>query len=242
MINESKQQTKIHLQLTENNELWLEYNVNLGEFDQLVAAMPKQLNPKINAYIANKQKEDQQQREVAETVKQNQQKEKEQQLKQLYNKIQSVYEQQESNPLYLPESINEQLREIFISTSEESEYFISQESGGYSLRQLDPMKGIDKQSKNVSTEKLFLAPEAENCKESIYRVQRKNLLDMNWQLNEEEELEQIHHQEQEQQQRKRIEEENRRIQEEEQRKQQQQKSTKRKQKRQQQKPNQDWEL
>jgi len=55
LIDESKKETKIHLQLAENNQISLEYNLQFGEFHKLYSNLPEELELKLTNNQLKKQ-------------------------------------------------------------------------------------------------------------------------------------------------------------------------------------------
>ncbi|QDZ41698.1 hypothetical protein FRE64_17190 (plasmid) [Euhalothece natronophila Z-M001] len=49
-----KKETKIHLQLAQNNQISLEYNLHLGEFHHLYSKLPEELKLKLNNQLKKK--------------------------------------------------------------------------------------------------------------------------------------------------------------------------------------------
>jgi hypothetical protein len=201
---------KLHLSLNDNqNPIVREYNINLGEHHKLLKTIPDILNRKLETFKA-------QQKEKRAKARKKEQK----QLKQLYNQLEKAHQAQSSNSLYLSESTNRKLRQIFTADPPQSEYLIKKELGGYSLKKITPRdkERFPKAPEFVASSKLYLTPNPQH-EDSLSQNQREKLLQVNWQSRQEEER-----QKQEQQ---RLQQ----IQEEEQRKQaQRQKSRKSKQK------------
>lgn len=205
---------KLHLTLNDNQPVLKEYNLKLGEYDKLRKTIPNILKTRLSNQKAKQQEARQQKEEEERKREQQKARQQKQELNQLYRQIEQVYQERHAsdNFLYLSESTNQELRQIF-QDPPQAEYFISEELGGYSIRELDPIvKKVapdPEQPELAALEKLFLATEVEySSLISKGQDTREKLLDVNWQSRQQEEqqkqeLEQLHHeQEKERQQAK----------------------------------------